>query len=98
MNTRTMAQPTTNTTDWTILGVIWGICISIITICMKWIDSHFAARKLEREMFIKTVVNEAMTASLSEVKNDIKQLFEYREADRTHIDEKFSKLMTEVRK
>lgn len=99
MTIRKMALPNPpSQTDWTFLGVVWGICGTIITVVFKWIDSHFAARKLEREAFITAVVDKAMSNSMKDIKDDISTLFQYREADRLHIDEKFSKMMIELKK
>ena len=93
-----MALPNPDPTNWTLLGVVWATVLGIITVCFKWIDSSFRARREEREAFITAVVDRAMSQSMQGMKDDIKQLFEYREADRLHIDEKFSKMMVEIRK
>lgn len=93
-----MALPTPGQTDWTFLGVIWGICGTVITVMFKWIDNSFAARKLEREAFIKAVVNEAMTTGMKDVNEKINALFDYREKDRENLDKKFEKMMFELKK
>lgn len=75
----------------------------------KWVDGEFKKKKLEaetlkleREHFIKTVateaVKQAMDSILSEVKDDVKTLFKYREDDRRHIDNKFDNIMKELKK
>jgi hypothetical protein len=75
----------------------------------KWVDSRFAAKKLEielektdREEFITKVAEKAVQAALNsilgDVREDIQTLFKYREDDRKHIDQKFDKIMTEIRK
>lgn len=96
-NNKTMALPTPDQTNWTLLGVVWGVCGSIITVLFKWIDSSFAARKLEREVFITAVVNKAMAGSMDDVNSKINTLFEYREKDRENLDRKFEKMMTELK-
>ncbi len=93
---KTMTPPTP--TDWTGLGIIWGICASVITVCFKWIDSYFASKKTESETFINRVVETAMIRCLEDVNSKINTLFQYREADRTHIDTKFDGMMKEIRK
>lgn len=93
-----MAPPNTTGTDWTILGIIWGLCLTALAIIFKWIDAHFAARKTDRESFIKAVVNEVLTSNLQSVKDDIKTLFQYHNEDRNHYDTKFDNLMKEIKK
>lgn len=92
-----MALPTTDQTNWTLLGVVWPTLIAFITVVFKWIDSSFAARKLEREVFITAVVNKAMTGAMDDVNNKINTLFEYREKDRENLDRKFEKMMIELK-
>jgi len=93
---RMITSPTP--TDWTGLGIIWGICGTIITVAFKWIDSYFKSKKTESEIFINRVVETAMTRCLEDVNSKINTLFQYREADRTHIDTKFDGMMKEIRK
>ena len=75
----------------------------------KWVDSRFAAKKLEleqtkfeREEFITRVAEKAVQAAmngiLGDVKEDISTLFKYREEDRKHIDHKFDNIMKELKK
>lgn len=92
-----MALPTPEQTNWTLLGVVWPMIIAFITVVFKWIDSSFAARKLEREVFITAVVNKAMTGAMDDVNDKINTLFEYREKDRENLDRKFEKMMIELK-
>jgi hypothetical protein len=93
-----MALPNPDPTNWTLLGVVWATVLGIISVLFKWIDSSFKARREEREAFITAVVDKAMSNSMKDIKDDISTLFQYREADRIHIDEKFSKMMIELKK
>lgn len=92
-----MALPTPDQANWTLLGVVWPTLIAFIAVVFKWIDSSFAARKLEREVFITAVVNKAMTGAMDDVNNKINTLFEYREKDRENLDRKFEKMMIELK-
>lgn len=92
-----MALPIPDQPNWTLLGVVWPTLIAFITVVFKWIDSSFAARKLEREVFITAVVNKAMTGAMDDVNNKINTLFEYREKDRENLDRKFEKMMIELK-
>lgn len=98
MNKTLATPPLPNPTDWTYLGTLYGILATIGAVLYKWIDSSFAARKLERETFIKTVVNEAMSSALKDVNDKVNALFEYREKDRENLDRKFEGMMKELRK
>lgn len=94
---RMATPPNPNATDWTFLGVIWGICGTIITIMFKWIDSFFSSRKTEREAFIRAVVSEAMSTALKDVNDKVNALFEYREKDRENLDRKFETVIKELK-
>jgi hypothetical protein len=47
--TENMVTPPTPT-DWTGMGVIWGILVGIVSIAWKLINSWFADKKQEREV------------------------------------------------
>lgn len=98
LNLKAMAQPNTSATDWTFLGVIWGICATVVTVMFKWIDTFFSARRTEREAFIRAVVSEAMSIALKDINEKVQALFEYREKDRENLDRKFEKVMGELKK
>lgn len=97
----TMITPPTPT-DWTGLGVIWGIVSGIVAIAYKWINSHFANLKSEKENFIRQVVQSAMDGvmdgKLKDVNDKISTLFDYREKDRANLDRKFETLISEIKK
>lgn len=95
---RMATPPNPNQTDWTFLGVIYGIFGSIIAVMFKWIDSFFSSRKTEREAFIRAVVSEAMSTALKDVNDKVSALFEYREKDRENLDRKFETVMKELKK
>ena len=92
-----LPEPPSNA-NWTILGVVWGLCGTIVTVLFKYIDGHFAARKQEKEDFIKAVVKEAMSEQLRDINDKVSKLFEYRESDRENVDRKFEKVMSELKK
>lgn len=77
-------------------------CISALLGYAYYIALYFKHRAKEKEEFIESVVKatlkQTLDGELKGIKDDVKQLFDYREADRTHIDEKFSKVMAELRK
>lgn len=96
---RTMTQPTPPSNDslyqlLTVLTFVGGF----ITVTFKWINSYFASKKLEKESFIKMVVETAMQSSLTDVNERITTLFEYREKDRENLDKKFERMMVELKK
>lgn len=97
-----MTAPQTNVIDWTTMGVVWTFTIGIITVIFKWIDSYFAHKKESQENFIRNLVVTTVTATmdgcLKEMNDKVNKLFEYREKDREHLDEKFQNIVKEIRK
>lgn len=82
--------------QWLIASVsgTWGFCTAV--------DAYFKHKKSEKEEFIKNVVVSSVNATLDgvlkDVNNKIDTLFEYRESDRVHSDQKFSELMKEIKR
>lgn len=97
---KTMTAPTGS--DWTVISIIWGITVTLITVSYKWINSYFAYKKQEKSEFIERVVTATVTATLDKVlegvRSDIKTLFKFREVDRQNLDNKFVDLMREIKK
>lgn len=99
MTTQRMAHtPEPYQFDWTGLATLWSVLIAMVTVCFKWINSYHQARKLEKEAFIRSVVETAMNSSIGDVNEKIATLFEYREKDRENLDRKFTELMKEIKK
>ena len=67
-----------------------------------YINLYFKNKAKEKEEFIQDVVKatlrETLDGELKSIKENIDILFKYREADRKHIDEKFDKIMIELKK
>jgi hypothetical protein len=102
LTTNKMVQPQTNVIDWTTMGVVWTFTIGVITVVFKWIDSYFAHKKQAQEVFIRNLVVATVTSTmegcLRDINEKVNKLFEYREADRNHLDEKFNNMTKEIRK
>lgn len=96
---KTMTQATSPNNDalYQLITVL-GVVIGLVSVMFKWINSYFAAKKLEKESFIKQVVETAMNSSLNDVTEKINTLFELREKDRENLDRKFEKVMMELKK
>jgi len=77
---------------------IFGICGTFLLVCWRWIDQSFKSKRDNNQDFIKSVVVATMESCLKDVNEKINKLFEYREADRNHIDEKFQSMVKEIRK
>lgn len=79
-----------------------SICVSIIIVIWKWIDSYFKGLKEQKQEFIQNVVIATVKATLDSelrgIKDNISKLFEYREDDRNHTDGQFRELMKEIKK
>ena len=79
-----------------------AMCISgLIAYCyyIAWVFKHKAQEKREFiESVVEATLEKSLDSELKGIKENVEKLFQYREADRTHIDEKFSKLMAEIRK
>lgn len=98
MNAQKMAHtPEPYQIDWTGLATIWSVLVAIVTVCFKWINASQQAKKLEKEAFIKSVVETVMHSTLGDMNDKINTLFDYREKDREHIDKKFTDIMKELR-
>lgn len=65
-------------------------------------DAAEAAKKIQSEEFIQKVAIACVTATLNsvlaDVKDDIKVLFKYRDEDKKHWDDRFDKVITEIKK
>lgn len=77
-------------------------CISFLLGYGYYINLYFKNKAKEKEEFIENVVKatlrETLDGELKGIKDNIDVLFKYREADRKHIDDKFDKLMIEIKK
>lgn len=113
-NKNTMALPTPNPEfDINkIIEVLIGVAASLIGV-LAYMGKYFkdkaaereasiAIKKVESEEFIKRVaiacVSATLDSALRDVKEDINTLFKYRDADRKHIDERFDKVILEIKK
>lgn len=76
-------------------------CITFLLGYGYYIIQYFKHRAKDKEEFIVNVVKETVKVTLSSelqsIKEDVKKLFDLREADRTHFDEKFSGVMRELK-
>lgn len=114
MNTRTeMTQPLPEPINWTALGTwiisVAGICFAFITFTNKYFkdkglerEAYAAAQKQERQEFIEKVVVATVTATLNStlggLKSDIETLFKYREEDKKEMNNRFDRVMLELKK
>lgn len=77
-------------------------CITALIGYVYYINAHFKNKAKEKQEFIQGIVNTTLRTTLDHelqgIKDNIDKLFEYREDDRKHIDDKFSKMMTELKK
>lgn len=97
IKTMTQGSPSNNDALYQLLTVL-SIVVGLVAVFFKWINSYFASKKLEKESFIRQVVETAMHSSLSDVNKKIQTLFDFREKDRENLDEKFTDMMKELRK
>lgn len=76
-------------------------CVSALIGWVTFIVFYFKYKAKEKQEFIENVVKatlkQTLDGELQGIKDNVAKLFEYREADRNHIDEKFSKLMSELK-
>lgn len=93
----TQVTPPSNDALYQLLTVL-AVVAGLVSIMFKWINSYFASKKLEKEGFIRQVVETAMHGSLSDVNEKINTLFKFRESDRENLDKKFTDMMKELRK
>jgi hypothetical protein len=88
--------------DWT-ENIKWlSACISALLGYAYYINLYFKNKSKEKQEFIQDIVKATLRNTLDHelqgIKENIDKLFEYREDDRRHIDEKFSKMMSELKK
>lgn len=88
--------------DWN-ENIKWvSACITALLGYVYYINLYFKNRAKEKQEFIqdivKTTLRNTLDHELQGIKDNIALLFEYREDDRKHIDDKFSKMMAELRK
>lgn len=102
MKLKLATPPLPNSFDWNENFKWIAGCISFLLGYGYYINLYFKNKAKEKEEFITDVVKatlrETLDGELKSIKGNIDKLFEYRESDRAHIDEKFSKLMIELKK
>jgi hypothetical protein len=102
MKQKLATPPLPNAFDWNDNFKWVAMCISGLIAYCYYIAFYFKNKAKEKEEFIQGIVNATLRSTLDHelqsIKDNIDKLFEYREDDRKHIDEKFTKLMAEVRK
>ena len=102
MNHRTMATPLPPDINWESLIKWIGACVSGLFGFTIGVDRYFkylrvqkaeAAKlvRIEKEEFIKSVVNSAVTVAIAEVHDDVKELKKNRESDMKY----FQKMITD---
>lgn len=76
-------------------------CVTFLIGYIYYINYYFKNKAKEKQEFIQDIVKATLRTTLDgelrEIRDNVKQLFDFREADRNHIDEKFSKLMSELK-
>jgi hypothetical protein len=104
LKTGTVSTPIDHlpTFDLTLVFQWMAGCVSAVYTICKVADGYFKNKQAEKQEFIKNVavaaVNAVLDGVLKDVNNKIDALFDYREKDRTHSDQKFSELMKEIKR
>jgi len=108
-----MTQPLPNPTDWTAMGEwlisVGGLLIAFFGFTGKYFkdkadarEKFAAAQKQERQDFIEKVVIATVSATLNStlggIKDDIATLFKYREEDKKDMNNRFDRVMIELKK
>jgi len=101
MTHKLATPPLPNPFDWN-ENIKWiAGCISGLLGYGYYINLYFKNKAKEKEEFIQDIVKVTLRNTLDHelqgIKDNIDKLFEYREDDRKHIDEKFSKIMSELK-
>lgn len=88
--------------DWNENAKWVEFCVSSLIGWIIYIRFYFKNKAKEKQEFIQDIVKATLRNTLDnelqDIKNNIDKLFEYREDDRNHIDDKFSKMMIELKK
>lgn len=91
-----------STFDWNTLIEVFTPCIAVLTGWFKYLDIQAKSKKEEKVEFIERITEAAVNRTLDKVFADqngkISTLFEYREADRKHWDERFDNVIREIKK
>lgn len=114
MNTKIeMAAPIPDPINWTSIGTwlitVAGLCISFFGFTTKHFknraeerEAHALAEKQQKQEFIEKVVIATVTATLNStlggIKSDIEILFKYREEDKKEMNNRFDRVMIELKK
>jgi hypothetical protein len=90
------------TFDWSTLIEVFTPCITILIAFFKYVDVYFKSKKEEKAEFIEKIAEASVNKTLDKVFADqnskISTLFEYREADRKHWDDRFDGIMNKLGK
>lgn len=101
LKTDIMTQPP-SPIDWTQIIAIIIPCLTLLFGWLRWMDASFKSKKEEKIKFIEEITEASVNKTLDKVftdqNNKINTLFEYREADRKHWDDRFDTVIREIKK
>jgi CHASE1-domain containing sensor protein len=87
--------------DWSNIIAVFVTCVTLLIGYFRWLDVSAKAKKDEKAEFIERIAEAAVNKTLDKVFSDqnskIETLFNYRESDRRHWDERFDAVLNKLK-